>query len=85
MKVSELIKKLQTFNPDATVMVEALDERQDDEHKEQTSSILYISSVDQCYALTSRQESLAPVQFKFVSGVESDARELVLIGATNQY
>lgn len=85
MKVSELIKKLQTFNPDATVMVEALDERQDDEHKEQTSSILCISSVDQCYASTSRQESLAPVQFKFVSGVESNAREFVFIGATNQY
>lgn len=85
MKVSELIQKLQTFSPDAKVIISAVDERRDNTNEEPPSEFLDISYLLPSYAVTSREDSCGPVRFKFTHPKDKDAREFIFIEATNQF
>lgn len=85
MKVSELIQKLQTFNPDAKVIISAVDERRDNTNEDPPSEFLDISSLWPSYAVTSREDSCGPVRFELMHPQDKDAREFIFIEATNQY
>ena len=57
MRVADLIKKLEQFNPDAMVMIEAHNHRETQFSGDTPSDFFEISDIHPTYVVTSRDDS----------------------------
>jgi len=85
MRVADLIKALEQFNPDAMVIIEAHNHRETEFSEDTPSDFFEISDIHPTYVVTSRDDSTSRVKFMAVGKHTDEAREVVFIEATNQF
>jgi len=67
MRVADLIKALEQFNPDAMVIIEAHNHRETQFSEYTPSDLFDVSDLHPTYVCTYREDSASPVKFMAVS------------------